>query len=272
MSSTPDEMLAKDIRRVPKVTAAENLELARKIKAGGPDADAARERLISGNLRLVLLMASRYGHPSMSLGDRVQEGTIGLMKAIDKFDPDRGVNFSTYALYWIRSTMDRAMSNAEHAIRLPGNVGTGLRRLKRIENSTHRPLTEEERRSILDMGKVAYRAVQQLPQAYIPLNATVPYSDMNGEGHTAEESIADESIVPQDMSVLLNEIHEVLEKAKISPRELKVTTDYFGGLSYDEIGKKMNLSRERVRQIVNAALAQLRKYMVKRGPKSPSDG
>jgi RNA polymerase sigma factor (sigma-70 family) len=263
-----DESIIRDIRRVPRITANENLELARKVRAGGPDAQAARDRMIAGNLRLVLVLARRHGHPTMALGDRVQEGTFGLMRAIEKFDPDRGVSFATYASYWIRACIDRARANSEGEIRLPGNVGAGVRRLRRIENSLNYTLSEEERRSILSIGNTAYRAVQQMPQMYISLNAIIPYSDLDGEGHTPEESIADETNVSQDDAVAFDEIHDVLEKAGIAPRELKITKAYFTGSSLEEIGNSIGISRERVRQLINMTLVQLRKYMTKARAKS----
>jgi len=239
----------------------ERARLRRQIKAGY----AARDHLITANTRLVISIAKRYRGQGVPFQDLIQEGNLGLMRAADKFDPDRGYKFSTYATWWIRQAVTRALADQGRTIRLPVHMGEAIRKLSRtaylLEQDLGRPPSPEE---IADeMGLQPRRVRWMLKVARRPLSLQKPV----GEEKDSElgSFIEDEETPPPpevaEQTLLRATLEELL--TTLSPREALVLRLRFGlqdGYRYtlEEVGQKFGLTRERIRQIEKEALRRLR--------------
>jgi len=288
--SDPTDLYFREMGREPLLTAEEEVELAKAVSKGTQAAErlakekerltpeevealkkavaegeAARQRLIKANTRLVISVAKRYIGQGVPFLDLVQEGNLGLMKAVDKFDYERGYKFSTYATWWIRQAVSRAVSDQGRTIRLPVHIGDKLRLLHRasreLEQDQGRPATPEE---IADTLVVAPERVRRLLRlARRPLSLEQPVGE---EEETMLGSfIADEEAPPPpamaDNALLREELERILET--LQPREARILRLRFGlqdGRSYtlEEVGQKFGLTRERIRQIEAHALNRLR--------------
>ena len=258
----PVKAYLKEIGRVPLLTMEQELELARAAQAG--DADA-RRKLSEANLRLVVSVAKRYAGRGLPFLDRIQEGNLGLMKAAEKFEPDRGFRFSTYATWWIRQSITRAIADQGRVIRIPVHLVESINRVKKttgeLLRKNGREPTAEEIAVRLDMEPDRVRELLQLAQDPISLETPV------GEEEDAhlEDFIQDEEAgVPVDEAgreLLRRELANVLKS--LTPREERVLTLRFGledgeARTLEELGKEFNVTRERIRQIEAKALRKLR--------------
>ena len=258
----PVKAYLKEIGRVPLLTMEQELELARAAQAG--DADA-RRKLSEANLRLVVSVAKRYAGRGLPFLDLIQEGNLGLMKAAEKFEPDRGFRFSTYATWWIRQSITRAIADQGRVIRIPVHLVESINRVKKTAGEllrrTGREPTAEEIAAQLDMEPARVRELIQLAQDPISLETPV------GEEEDAhlEDFIQDEEAgVPVDEAgreLLRRELANVLKS--LTPREERVLTLRFGledgqARTLEELGKEFNVTRERIRQIEAKALRKLR--------------
>jgi RNA polymerase primary sigma factor len=239
----------------------ERARLRRQIKAGY----AARDHLITANTRLVISIAKRYRGQGVPFQDLIQEGNLGLMRAADKFDPDRGYKFSTYATWWIRQAVTRALADQGRTIRLPVHMGEAIRKLNRtaylLEQDLGRPPSPEE---IADeMGLKPRRVRWMMKVARRPMSLQKPV----GEEKDSElgSFIEDEETPPPpevaEQTLLRATLEELLET--LDPREARVLRLRFGlhnGYRYtlEEVGEKFGLTRERIRQIEKEALRRLR--------------
>jgi RNA polymerase primary sigma factor len=242
----------------------ERARLRRQIKAGY----AARDHLITANTRLVISIAKRYRGQGVPFQDLIQEGNLGLMRAADKFDPDRGYKFSTYATWWIRQAVTRALADQGRTIRLPVHMGEAIRKLNRtaylLEQDLGRPPSPEE---IADeMGLKPRRVRWMMKVARRPMSLQKPV----GEEKDSElgSFIEDEETPPPpevaEQTLLRATLEELLET--LDPREARVLRLRFGlhnGYRYtlEEVGEKFGLTRERIRQIEKEALRRLRHPM-----------
>lgn len=258
----PVKAYLKEIGRVPLLTMEQELELARAAQAG--DADA-RRKLSEANLRLVVSVAKRYAGRGLPFLDLIQEGNLGLMKAAEKFEPDRGFRFSTYATWWIRQSITRAIADQGRVIRIPVHLVESINRVKKttgeLLRKNGREPTAEEIAVRLDMEPDRVRELLQLAQDPISLETPV------GEEEDAhlEDFIQDEEAgVPVDEAgreLLRRELANVLKS--LTPREERVLTLRFGledgqARTLEELGKEFNVTRERIRQIEAKALRKLR--------------
>ena len=258
----PVKAYLKEIGRVPLRTMEQELELARAAQAG--DADA-RRKLSEANLRLVVSVAKRYAGRGLPFLDLIQEGNLGLMKAAEKFEPDRGFRFSTYATWWIRQSITRAIADQGRVIRIPVHLVESINRVKKtageLLRKNGREPTAEEIAVRLDMEPDRVRELLQLAQDPISLETPV------GEEEDAhlEDFIQDEEAgVPVDEAgreLLRRELANVLKS--LTPREERVLTLRFGledgqARTLEELGKEFNVTRERIRQIEAKALRKLR--------------
>jgi RNA polymerase primary sigma factor len=254
----------RDIRDIPLLTAAQEVELAQRIEAGD---EAALQRFTLANLRLVVNMAKRYVGRGLSLIDLIQEGNLGLMRAVQKFDWRRGFKFSTYATWWIRQAITRAIADKGRTIRLPVHVGEAIGKLhaaqQRLTQELGREPTEAEIGA--DLGVDAVR-VQELRQAaWYPSSLDQPLGE--DEDTRVADLVADQADPgPADIiqeRLLKQEAQRMLAET-LTEREQVVLQLRFGlgnGHVYplEKIGQRMGLTRERVRQIEKEALRKLRR-------------
>jgi RNA polymerase primary sigma factor len=251
-----------EIGRVRLLTAAEEVELAMQIEAGS---DHARRRLTEANLRLVVSVARRYTSSGMPLLDLVQEGNIGLMRAVEKFDHRRGFKFSTYATWWIRQAISRAVADKARTIRLPVHVGERYSQLLR----TTRTLTQELGRDPTEeeIARAAGLRVDQVRSlvsaAREPVSLEVPIGD--DDGGRLGDLIEDAAPGPEETAAaeaLRLEIETLL--TALTPRERRVLQLRYGLVddhqrTLEEVGRRLGVTRERARQIEATALRRLRR-------------
>lgn len=258
----PVKAYLKEIGQVPLLSAEEEQTLARAARAG--DADA-RRRLSEANLRLVVSVAKRYAGRGLPFLDLIQEGNLGLMKAAEKFEPDRGFKFSTYATWWIRQSITRAIADQGRTIRIPVHLVEHINRVRKtageLLRKNGREPTAEEIAVRLEMEPDRVRELLQLAQEPVSLETPV------GEEEDAhlEDFIPDEEAgIPVDEAgrqLLRRELMSVLKS--LTPREERVITLRFGlddgrPRTLEELGKEFNVTRERIRQIEAKALRKLR--------------
>lgn len=258
----PVKAYLKEIGQVPLLSAEEEQTLARAARAG--DADA-RRRLSEANLRLVVSVAKRYAGRGLPFLDLIQEGNLGLMKAAEKFEPDRGFKFSTYATWWIRQSITRAIADQGRTIRIPVHLVEHINRVRKtageLLRKNGREPTAEEIAVRLEMEPDRVRELLQLAQEPVSLETPV------GEEEDAhlEDFIQDEEAgIPVDEAgrqLLRQELMNVLKS--LTPREERVITLRFGlddgrPRTLEELGKEFNVTRERIRQIEAKALRKLR--------------
>jgi RNA polymerase primary sigma factor len=259
----------KEIDEASLLTAEEEYEYGRRVV---DDNDPlAREHLVRSNLRLVVNIAKKYGGRGMALGDLIEEGNLGLIKAVDYFDPDRGTRFSTYAAWWIKQSIKRALLENVQPVHVPTYMVTLISQWRHtaseVEGRIGRKLTVEEMADLMHVpvrkAKVIHRIVEVLGNSGESLN-----SDDQEESQALESTLEDENTGrPEDALV------EDEEKAKavrlldeLEFREAEVLRLHYGigepmPLSLKEIGKRMGLTRERIRQIRRDALTSLYEYM-----------
>ena len=258
----PVKAYLKEIGRVPLLTMEQELALARAAQAG--DADA-RRKLSEANLRLVVSVAKRYAGRGLPFLDLIQEGNLGLMKAAEKFEPDRGFRFSTYATWWIRQSITRAIADQGRVIRIPVHLVESINRVKKTAGEllrrTGREPTAEEIAAQLDMEPARVRELIQLAQDPISLETPVGEEE---DAHLEDFIQDDEAGVPADEAgrqLLRRELMNVLKS--LTPREERVIALRFGledgrARTLEELGREFNVTRERVRQIEAKALRKLR--------------
>jgi RNA polymerase primary sigma factor len=252
----------RDIRRFGLLTHAEEIDLARRAANGD---ELARRRLIESNLRLVIAIARRYTSTGVPLIDLIQEGNLGLMRAAEKFDYNRGCHFGTYATWWIRQAVSRAAGEQSRLIHLPEHVATRLRKVRRIaaqlsqENGLD-PLPEQ----IAEVCNIDVNEVVDLLgviEQPVSLDAPVDDEARYSLADTLEDSTAPAPAETASQHLLGEELHRAL--ALLTPRERSVITLRYGigdGRSRTllEVGKELGISRERVRQLEVVALMKLR--------------
>ena len=258
----PVKAYLKEIGQVPLLSAEEEQTLARAAREGNAD---ARRRLSEANLRLVVSVAKRYAGRGLPFLDLIQEGNLGLMKAAEKFEPDRGFKFSTYATWWIRQSITRAIADQGRTIRIPVHLVEHINRVRKtageLLRKNGREPTAEEIAVRLEMEPDRVRELLQLAQEPVSLETPV------GEEEDAhlEDFIQDEEAgIPVDEAgrqLLRRELMSVLKS--LTPREERVITLRFGlddgrPRTLEELGKEFNVTRERIRQIEAKALRKLR--------------
>jgi len=266
-SSDSVQMYLKEIGRIPLLTAAQEKELARKIEAGDEE---ARKQLARSNLRLVVSIAKRYINRTSNLTilDLIQEGNLGLFKAVEKFDWRRGFKFSTYATWWVRQAVTRALADQARTIRIPVHMVESISKYHQISRRLTQdlgrdPLAEEIAAEMgLDVTKI--RHMQKIAQDTVSLEAPVGDDD---EDSTLGEFIEDEQILSPDQQVqrriLKDHVKEIL--VDLTPREQKILEMRFGleeGITHtlEEVGKEFGVTRERIRQIEAKALEKIRQH------------
>jgi len=264
----PTQLYLNEIGFVPLLTADEEKHYARLTQKGD---EAARKRMIESNLRLVVKIARRYLPRGMSLLDLIEEGNLGLMRAVEKFDPERGFRFSTYATWWIRQTIERAIMNQARTIRLPIHVVKDLNGCLRAARELTQKLDHEP-----TMGEIA-RSMDKPAQEVerlLGLNERVSSVDAPlGPDSDASlvETIADDGRDPSDQ-LQEDSVHDSVAQwlSQLTDKQREVVIRRFGLLGHnsatlEEVGQEIGLTRERVRQIQVEALRRLRRVLERQG-------
>lgn len=261
----PVKVYLKEIGRVPLLTPEEEIDLALKIQAGGPEGEKAKQRLSEANLRLVVSIAKRYVGRGMQFLDLIQEGNLGLIKAVEKFDHTKGFKFSTYATWWIRQAITRAIADQARTIRIPVHMVETINKVKKVSSQLlheygHDPSAEEiaER---LEMPVDKVREIMRVAQEPVSLETPIGEEE---DSHLGDFIPDDDAPVPAEaasQTLLKEQLADVLKT--LTPREEKVLRLRFGledgrPRTLEEVGKEFNVTRERIRQIEAKALRKLR--------------
>ena len=261
----PVKVYLKEIGRVPLLTPEEEIDLALKIQAGGPEGEKAKQRLSEANLRLVVSIAKRYVGRGMQFLDLIQEGNLGLIKAVEKFDHTKGFKFSTYATWWIRQAITRAIADQARTIRIPVHMVETINKVKKVSSQLlhemgHDPSAEEiaER---LDMPVDKVREIMRVAQEPVSLETPIGEEE---DSHLGDFIPDDDAPIPAEaasQTLLKEQLADVLKT--LTPREEKVLRLRFGledgrPRTLEEVGKEFNVTRERIRQIEAKALRKLR--------------
>ena len=258
----PVKVYLKEIGRVPLLTSEEEIELA--IRIADDDAEA-KKRLSEANLRLVVSIAKRYVGRGMQFLDLIQEGNLGLIKAVDKFDYTKGFKFSTYATWWIRQAITRAIADQARTIRIPVHMVETINKVKKTNSQllheNGRDPTAEEIAEKLDMPVDKVREILRVAQEPVSLETPIGEEE---DSHLGDFIPDDEAQAPVDaasMALMREQLAEVLKT--LTPREARVLSLRYGledgnPKTLEEVGKEFNVTRERIRQIEAKALRKLR--------------
>ena len=258
----PVRMYLKEIGKVPLLSPDEEIELAKKIELGDEE---AKKKLAESNLRLVVSIAKRYAGRGMQLLDLIQEGNLGLIKAVEKFDYRKGYKFSTYATWWIRQAITRAIADQARTIRIPVHMVETINRLVRTQRQLVQKLgreaTPEELARELDMPVDRVREIMKISQDPVSLETPIGEEE---DSHLGDFIQDDNVEVPADAAtytLLHEQLMEVL--STLTEREQKVLRLRFGlddgrPRTLEEVGRQFNVTRERIRQIEAKALRKLR--------------
>ena len=288
MATTPNNTVRdylKEIGRTPLLSGEEEVRLANQIQAMLPLVDKenltpeekkiirlgqrAKQKMVRANLRLVVSIAKKYQNRGLSMLDLIQEGSIGLMRASEKFDAGKGYKFSTYSYWWIRQAMTRAIANHARTIRLPIHITQDLNKIKKTTRQLSQKLgrkpSETEIAAELDMDIKKLRSLAQSARIAKPKSLNVTIDENQTE---LEQILADDGASPDDFVAnkeIQSQVRELLHT--LSPKQRDVITLRYGlndgnTMTYEQIGNACGISRERVRQIKNKAMKLLKKRAI----------
>lgn len=268
------KLYLREISKTPLLTIQEENDLAERIRMGDKE---ARSHMIKANLRLVVKIAHDYSGYGLSLSDLISEGNIGLMNAVERFDPEKGGKLSTYGAWWIKQAIKRALANQSKTIRLPIHMVDKIARMRRISSllgeSLGREPTDDELATELGLPRQKIAMLKQAAQR--PTSLDAPVND--GEATEYGEIISDESASdPLEMLTDKN-LHDQIGGllSILNERERRIIDERFGltGLKpmlLEDVGREFGVSRERIRQLQNSALAKMRKALMKKEQPTPA--
>jgi RNA polymerase primary sigma factor len=270
------QLYLNDIRRTPLLTAEEESQLAVRVRRGD---QAAREHMIKANLRLVVKIAYDYNHLGLPILDLISEGNLGLIKAVERFDPTRGGKLSTYAAWWIKQSMKRAVANQSKTIRLPVHLVDRIARMRNIISRYLEKLGREpDNEEIACELQVPVNKIALLKTVSVrPASLEAPLGD-NDDARVLGDIVGDENACSPDEHLgeknLLEDLHGIVRS--LDPREAEILTLRFGlgggdPLTLEEVGRKFNITRERIRQLQDLALRQVRRRMHERSRQRSGD-
>src|SRR6266542_2639462 len=266
-SDTGIKIYLREIGQIPLLTPEQEIELAAKIKKGDRE---ARALMIRSNLRLVVKIAHDYANLGLPLLDLISEGNIGLMKAVERFDPAKGGKLSTYAAWWIKQSIKRALANQSKTIRLPVHLVDKISKMRRtamkLQEVLGREPTDEELSD--ELGMTASRVAQLRTAAIRPASLDAPIGDEDSNNFS--EVVQDENaatpyqeLEEKTVSAMLQEMVKTLDSREATILRYRFGLDGGSEKTLEEVGEKFGVTRERVRQIQNIALAKLRKMIEK---------
>ena len=256
----------REIGKIPLLTPEEEAELAQKIVKGDKK---AKDKMVEANMRLVVSIAKRYGGRGLDFLDLIQEGNTGLLRAVDKFDPDKGFKFSTYATWWVRQAITRAIADQARTIRIPVHmvetINKVLRTTRKLTAELNREPTNEEIAKALDMEPEKVDYVMRIKQDIASLDASISHEGEDDDSVLGDFVEDEERDSPEDSAanqILKEQLSEII--ATLTDREQKIIRLRFGigggrPHTLEEVGAEFDVTRERIRQIEAKALAKLRK-------------
>ena len=258
----PVRMYLKEIGRVPLLTADEEIEIAQRMEQGDEE---AKKKLAEANLRLVVSIAKRYVGRGMLFLDLIQEGNLGLIKAVEKFDYGKGFKFSTYATWWIRQAITRAIADQARTIRIPVHMVETINKLIRVSRQLLQELgrdpTPEEIAAAMEIPVERVREIQKVAQEPVSLETPIGEEEDSHLGDFIEDEDAPAPAEAASYILLKEQLESVLDT--LTPREEKVLRLRFGlddgrSRTLEEVGQEFGVTRERIRQIEAKALRKLR--------------
>ncbi len=261
----PVRMYLREIGRIKLLTAEEEIDLARKIIQGGNVGAIAKRKLVQANLRLVVSIAKKYVGRGMLFLDLIQEGNLGLIRAAEKFDHERGYKFSTYATWWIRQAITRAIADQARTIRIPVHMVETINKLKKVTRKLAQELsrkpTEDELAQEMNISISKLREIIKVAQEPLSLETPIGKEEDSRLGDFIEDKDADAPVKTVAHELLREDLAEVL--SGLSPRERDVLRLRFGmddgrQRTLEEVGQLFGVTRERIRQIEAKALRKLR--------------
>ena len=261
-------MYLREIGKIPLLSNEEEAELAKRAMEGDRK---AKDKMAEANMRLVVSIAKRYSGRGLELLDLIQEGNTGLLRAVDKFDPEKGFKFSTYATWWIRQAITRAIADQARTIRIPVHMVETINKLmrtqRRLTQELNREPTNEELAKEMDMDADKIEYILKIKQDITSLDAGIGRDGEDGEDSTLGDFIEDEDTASPEESaagqLLKEQVREIL--SSLSDREQKIIEMRFGlngtkSHTLEEVGLEFAVTRERIRQIEAKALMKLRKH------------
>jgi len=271
----PIKAYLKDVRPIPLLTAQEEIELGRKVQKGDKK---ARERMIKSNLRLVISIAKRYTNLGVALSDLIEEGNIGLMKSVEKFDPERGFRFSTYSAWWIKQGISRAIIDQGKMIRVPVYMNEEILKYKKtIEKLAHKLKRKPRVNEIAKSLKITVNRVRELENSIAKMTSLDAPIGESGDGQV-KDIIQDENIIAPDenLEIFINKERAIGFLNMLNERERKILDMRFGlsdGNTHTlaEIAKVLGVSRERVRQLEAATIKKIRQIIKQQEKNKESD-
>ena len=261
----PVRLYLKEIGRIKLLSANDEIILARKILDGGVEGDKAKKKLVQANLRLVVSIAKKYVGRGMLFLDLIQEGNLGLIRAAEKFDHERGFKFSTYATWWIRQAITRAIADQARTIRIPVHMVETINKLKKVTRKLAQDLsrkpTEDELAAEMNVSISKLREIVKIAQEPLSLETPIGKEEDSRLGDFIEDKEADAPVKMVASELLKEDLADVL--CTLSPRERDVLRLRFGmddgrQRTLEEVGQLFGVTRERIRQIEAKALRKLR--------------